>query len=380
MSLFGAELRSVAFPRILSLLERSGGPLIGGAYPCIGDLVVGLSLMAAQLKMPTLDIWTASIVQYTRCCKAKLRGWASYMADKEVLFGGYRLQAQYPSGPQALEFSKDATLGQLLDALTEGSKLPVGDMAIKCGGGILGCEPVVLAGAEDSELFEHTWSEEGPVGLQLTGGVFVEDTAPFVPANIKGMLLQSIAGERVLDLGEIEEREVSASSHDDIVAKLEAAARPLTLSFKPHFAQGYNRETTLVELGVHHSDVVLVKSIAATAAAAEDTTDESNTARTAAPALLARTISGGHAVCPVCSRVFEVHNIQVHIEMHLDGSEDGAAGEGGGSPAPGKLRRTYTQTINEEVALITKIDMDQAGHVFFPFNDDEPRGTDQALS
>jgi glutathione S-transferase len=128
-----AELRSVAFPRILLLLERSGGPLIGGAYPCIGDLVVGLSLMAAQLKMPTLDIWTASIVQYTLTAKAKLRGWASYMADKEVLFGGYRLQAQYPSWPQALEFSKDATLGQLLDALTEGSKLPVGDMAIKCG-------------------------------------------------------------------------------------------------------------------------------------------------------------------------------------------------------------------------------------------------------
>jgi len=89
----------------------------------------------------------------------------------------------------------------------------------------------LTVGFTAAKLLKHTWTDAGPLGLKLTqqgssnqspGGVFVEDAAPFVPANIKGMLLQSIAGE-----------DVSASSYDDVMVKLQAASRPFTAFFAP---------------------------------------------------------------------------------------------------------------------------------------------------
>ena len=87
------------------------------------------------------------------------------------------------------------------------------------------------------------------------------------------------------------------------------------------------------------------------------------------PPLLTRTVSNNRVICPVCSKVFETYNIQGHIEMHMDSSDDEADANG----PPGCLIRSYTTHILEEVPQITKIDMDKAGHVFYPFSDDEPR-------
>ena len=53
---------------------------------------------------------------------------------------------------------------------------------------------------------------------------------------------------------------------------------------------------------------------------------------------------------------------------------------GAAAPAEGQasqLKRTYTTHMMEEVLQMTKVDMDKAGHVFFPYRDDEPR--DEAL-
>ena len=82
------------------------------------------------------------------------------------------------------------------------------------------CQPTTI---------EHTWTDAGPLGLQLIqrgdtksspGGVKVEDAAPFVPALLKGLVMESVAGE-----------DVSNSSYDEVMAKLGAATRPLTVGF-----------------------------------------------------------------------------------------------------------------------------------------------------
>jgi hypothetical protein len=76
---------------------------------------------------------------------------------------------------------------------------------------------------------EHTWTDEGLMGLKLRrrgdssdspGGVIVEDAAPFVPPAVVGLALYSIGGE-----------DVSKCSYDDVLAKMTAASRPVQLQF-----------------------------------------------------------------------------------------------------------------------------------------------------
>lgn len=152
-----AELRQVVWPKIAAFVERSGGPTLGGAYPCIGDLLVGIVLICAQLRLPLLDIWSDKVIsQYTKVLKVKLKHWGDYMDRHEVLFGGFCLQAQYPDGHQMLEFTKDATISELVSKLSEVSAIPEADLAIKCGGGILGCPALVLTGEPGCKLEDGT--------------------------------------------------------------------------------------------------------------------------------------------------------------------------------------------------------------------------------
>ena len=76
---------------------------------------------------------------------------------------------------------------------------------------------------------EHTWVDEGPLGLELRqagsdvdalAGVVVKDAAPFVPRSVVGQTLHTIAGE-----------DVSVCSYNDILKKLQAAPRPVTMQF-----------------------------------------------------------------------------------------------------------------------------------------------------
>jgi hypothetical protein len=58
------------------------------------------------------------------------------------------------------------------------------------------------------------------VTSQLEGGVYVEDLNPVLPAELQGLVVHSVAGE-----------EVASNSYDDVLAKLRASKRPLTIQF-----------------------------------------------------------------------------------------------------------------------------------------------------
>lgn len=146
------ELHTEALPRLTDLLERSGGPLLGGAVPSIADLVLGLALTLAHLKMPEFEFFTEPVVLYLRSLKIRLPCWAEYMAEQEVLYGGYRLQAQWQDGQAQIVFPADATGWQIVDKAAQLSGIPADDLAIKCGGGIRGCDPVPLIGHPESKL------------------------------------------------------------------------------------------------------------------------------------------------------------------------------------------------------------------------------------
>merc|ERR1711865_122441 len=77
---------------------------------------------------------------------------------------------------------------------------------------------------------EHTWSEAGPMGLKLLQkgqhktdkyGVKVSGvTRDGVPSHLVGMNLEALNGEKVDNI-----------THAEVMAKLKAAGRPLTLQF-----------------------------------------------------------------------------------------------------------------------------------------------------
>ena len=78
---------------------------------------------------------------------------------------------------------------------------------------------------------DHTWEEPGPLGLELEehgaddtspGGVKVSAvTKEAIPAHLAGLNVEKVNGE-----------DVSKASYTEAMAKIEAAGRPLTLSFK----------------------------------------------------------------------------------------------------------------------------------------------------
>eukprot|EP00658_Telonema_sp_P-2_P012349 TRINITY_DN14706_c0_g5_i1.p1 TRINITY_DN14706_c0_g5~~TRINITY_DN14706_c0_g5_i1.p1 ORF type:complete len:245 (-),score=58.73 TRINITY_DN14706_c0_g5_i1:24-758(-) len=72
------KLRQTVWPRIAGLLERGGGRTIGGASPCLADLVLGISLCCAQLRLPELsDLWSdKTLTTPIKARKANLRDWA----------------------------------------------------------------------------------------------------------------------------------------------------------------------------------------------------------------------------------------------------------------------------------------------------------------
>ena len=91
--------------------------------------------------------------------------------------------------------------------------------------------PLPVVGPQNDYQFalSHTWPVQGPLGLKLLqrgetksspDGVVVENAAPFVPQEIKGLVIGIIAGEDVL-----------YSSYEEVAAKLKAATPPLTVDF-----------------------------------------------------------------------------------------------------------------------------------------------------
>ena len=105
------------------------------------------------------------------------------------------------------------------------------------------------AAAETSEVSaEHTWKEEGPLGMKLTqramtpqqeGGVYVEDAHPQLPADLKGMVIHNVAGEEVLN-----------SSYDDVIAKIKAADKPLTIQFSKRWSMTHTWHEVGAPLGL----------------------------------------------------------------------------------------------------------------------------------
>ena len=78
---------------------------------------------------------------------------------------------------------------------------------------------------------DHTWEEPGPLGLELEehgadetspGGVKRSAvTKEAIPAHLAGLHVEKVNGE-----------DVSKATYTEAMAKIEAAGRPLTLSFK----------------------------------------------------------------------------------------------------------------------------------------------------
>ena len=79
---------------------------------------------------------------------------------------------------------------------------------------------------------DHTWEEPGPLGLELEEHRADETTSPSgvkvsavtkeaIPAHLAGLHVEKVNGE-----------DVSKASYTEAMAKIEAAGRPLTLSFK----------------------------------------------------------------------------------------------------------------------------------------------------
>ena len=78
---------------------------------------------------------------------------------------------------------------------------------------------------------EHTWTEAGPLGLQLKqrgetkdspNGVTVSTVkSAALPGELKGMVIDEIAGESVCN-----------KSYNDVLAKIKSCGRPLTIKFR----------------------------------------------------------------------------------------------------------------------------------------------------
>ena len=93
---------------------------------------------------------------------------------------------------------------------------------------------VVFTSSKGSQVpaiaLEHTWTEEGSLGMKLTqvgdkpdslSGVYVEAAAPDgPPAELTGLLLATVAGENV-----------TKCSYNQVMAMLKDSWRPLTVQF-----------------------------------------------------------------------------------------------------------------------------------------------------